>query len=299
MDDHALYRVALPGGPRLALGPPAAEPERLLPPELTLDRLLTGSAGQFWRDLDQAPTAPLTAPARILAPIESQEVWAAGVTYAPSRDARKLESPRYGSVYDAVFSAERPELFYKSAGTRVRGPGEDIAIRSDSSWNVPEPELVLVVTSRCEVAALTIGNDASSRSIEGANPLYLPQAKIYDGSCAVGPCLIRPPQAISLGIGLEIRRGPETIFQATTNTAQIVRPLAELARWLGRALTLPAGAFLLTGTGIVPPAEFSLQGGDSVVISIEGIGVLANGVCRIECGDLPADEAWNAGRREP
>jgi 2-dehydro-3-deoxy-D-arabinonate dehydratase len=265
---------------------------------MTLDGLLTGSPDQFWRDLEQAPTSALTIPAPVLAPIETQEVWAAGVTYAPSRDARKLESPRYGSVYEAVFSAERPELFYKSAGYRVRGPGEDIAIRSDSSWNVPEPELVLVTTSRFDVAALTIGNDTSSRSIEGANPLYLPQAKIYDGSCALGPCLVRPPQPIALGIDLEIRRGAETIFQAATNTADIVRPLAELARWLGRALTLPVGAFLLTGTGIIPPPEFSLQDGDNVVIAIEGIGKLANGVRQIECGDPPADEAGHFGVRD-
>jgi 2-dehydro-3-deoxy-D-arabinonate dehydratase len=298
MDDRALYRVALPTGPRLALGPPAAEPECLLPPEMTLDGLLSGSADQFWRDLEQAPTSALTVPAQMLAPIETQEVWAAGVTYAPSRDARKLESPRHGSVYDAVFSAERPELFYKSAGPRVRGPGEAIAIRSDSSWNVPEPELVLVTTSRCDVVALTVGNDVSSRSIEGANPLYLPQAKIYDGACALGPCLVRPPQAITLEINLEIGRGAETIFRATTNAAQIVRPLAALARWLGRALTLPVGAFLLTGTGIIPPPEFSLQDGDNVVITIEGIGALANPVRRIECGDPPADEAAHLDARE-
>lgn len=298
MDDRALYRVALPGGPRLALGPSSAGPECLLPPQMTLDGLLSGSAGQFWRDIEQAPTTTLTAPVQVLAPIETQEVWAAGVTYAPSRDARKLESPRYGSVYEAVFSAERPELFYKSAGPRVRGPGGDIAIRSDSSWNVPEPELVLVMTSRCDVVALTVGNDASSRSIEGANPLYLPQAKIYDGSCALGPCLVRPPQAIALDIDLEIRRGAETIFRATTNTSQIVRPLSDLARWLGRALTFPAGAFLLTGTGIIPPPEFSLQDGDGVVITIEGIGKLANTVRQIECGAPPADETGHLSARQ-
>jgi 2-dehydro-3-deoxy-D-arabinonate dehydratase len=298
MDDRALYRVALPGGPRLALGPPSAGPERLLPPEMTLDELLSGSANRFWGDLEQAPTSALTVPAQIIAPIETQEVWAAGVTYAPSRDARKLESPRYGSIYGAVFSAERPELFYKSAGPRVRGPGEAIAIRSDSSWNVPEPELVLVTTSRCDVVAVTVGNDVSSRSIEGANPLYLPQAKIYDGACALGPCLVRPPQAITLEINLEIRRGAEMIFRATTNTSQIVRPLAVLARWLGRALTFPVGAFLFTGTGIIPPPEFSLHEGDDVVITIEGIGKLANRVGRIECGDPPTDEAAHFDVRE-
>ena len=155
------------------------------------------------------------------------------MTYAPSRDARKIESPQHGSVYDMVFGAQRPELFYKSSGPRVRGPGADIAIRSDSTWNVPEPELVLVLTSACQIVTITIGNDVSSRSIEGANPLYLPQAKIYDGSCALGPCLVPPPSRIELEIELEISRSGNTVFRATTNSSMIVRQFPR-PRWLAR-----------------------------------------------------------------
>jgi len=288
----ALFRIALPNGRRrLAFGAPDVGPQRLLPPELTLDGLLAGGAAQFWDALDASPTSAVPDPAEVVAPIETQEVWAAGVTYSPSRDARKVESPRHGSVYDAVFGAERPELFFKSPGQSVRGPGEEISIRSDSTWNVPEPELVLVLTSKCDIVALTIGNDVSSRSIEGANPLYLPQAKIYDGSCALGPCLVRPPADIDLAIGLEIRRSGTTIFQATTNTSSIVRSFRDLAAWLGRARTLPAGALLLTGTGVIPPPELSLCDGDVVVIAIEGIGELANTVRLLDCGDPPSDEA--------
>lgn len=288
----ALYRVALPDGSRfLALGPPDAGPRRLLAPGLTIDGLLAGDPESFWVAIDAAPVTALDGPAEILAPIETQEVWAAGVTYAPSRDARKVESPRHGSVYDAVFGAQRPELFYKGFGARVRGPGEQIAIRSDSTWNVPEPELVIVLSSACKMVALTIGNDVSSRSIEGANPLYLPQAKVYDGSCAIGPCLVRPTDVVELDIRLEIKRFGDTIFEATTNTREIVRSLGELAAWLGRALSLPVGAFLLTGTGIIPPVEFSLRHGDEVAITIESIGTLANTVRLLQCGDPPSDEA--------
>jgi 2-dehydro-3-deoxy-D-arabinonate dehydratase len=253
--------------------------------------LLAGDAGGFWVDVEASPATALDVPVEILAPIETQEVWAAGVTYAPSRDARKVESPRHGSVYDAVFGAERPELFYKGFGARVRGPGEPIAIRSDSTWNVPEPELVIVLSSDCSIVALTIGNDVSSRSIEGANPLYLPQAKVYDGSCAIGPCLVRAPDVVELEIGLEIKRSGDTIFEATTNTREIVRSLGELAAWLGRGLSFPVGAFLLTGTGIIPPVELSLRHGDEVAITIEGIGTLTNTARLLQCGDPPSDEA--------
>jgi 2-dehydro-3-deoxy-D-arabinonate dehydratase len=288
----ALFRIALPNGRRhLALGPAESGPQWMLPAEITLDDLLAGTADRFWSTIEDSTTSAVPDSAAILAPIETQEVWAAGVTYAPSRDARKVESPRHGSVYDAVFGAERPELFYKSSGARTRGPGDEIAIRSDSTWNVPEPELVLVMTSGCDIVALTIGNDVSSRSIEGANPLYLPQAKIYDGSCALGPCLVRQPASSELEIQLEITRAGKSIFQASTNTAAISRPFTELATWLGRALALPVGAFLLTGTGIIPPIEFSLCEGDNVVIAIEGIGKLENTVRLRDCGDPPSDEA--------
>src|SRR5271165_6021425 len=226
----ALFRIALVDGKRLwALGSAEFGPERLLPAELTLDGLLAGHADGFWRTIEASPTSEVPDRLAILAPIETQEVWAAGVTYAPSRDARKIESPRHGSVYDAVYDAQRPELFYKSSGPRVRGPGEEIAIRSDSTWNVPEPELALVITSGREIVGLTIGNDVSSRSIEGANPLCLPQAKVYDGSCALGPCVVRPAASIEFEIELEIQRAGRSIFRGTTNTSAIVRPFEELA----------------------------------------------------------------------
>ena len=287
----ALFRVALADGrPCLALGEVTEGPQRLLAAEQTLDILLASDAEPFWPTVESAARMSVPDGIRVLAPIGSQEVWAAGVTYAPSRDARKTESPQHGSVYEAVFRAQRPELFYKCRGSRARGPAEDICIRSDSSWNVPEPELVLVISSAGEIVALTIGNDASSRSIEGANPLYLPQAKIYDGSCAIGPCLVPPPANLDLDISLEIRRLGEPIFQATTNTSSIDRSFEELVGWLRRALSFPVGAFLLTGTGIIPPAEFSLREGDTVAISIEGFGSLVNTVRLLECGQPPSDE---------
>lgn len=287
-----LYRVLFPDGSRRwALGSVEEGPNGVLPPEVTLDRLLASPGSRFWETVGSGSGTPIEAPVKILAPIENQEVWAAGVTYAPSRDARKDESPVHGAVYDAVFRAQRPELFFKSSGPRTRGPGDEIAIRSDSTWNVPEPELVVVVTTTREIVALTIGNDASSRSIEGANPLYLPQAKIYDGSCALGPCLVRPPDVIRLDITLEIERMGSTIFSSTTNTSAITRSFADLVEWMGRALSFPVGAYLFTGTGIIPPPQFSLVDGDRVRISVSGLGELVNTVSELECGRPPADEA--------
>jgi 2-dehydro-3-deoxy-D-arabinonate dehydratase len=226
--------------------------------------------------------------------VEDQDVWAAGVTYAPSRDARQAESA-YSAIYQAVYDAVRPELFYKARGSRVRGPGEPVLIRSDSTWDVPEPEIALVLSSACEVAALTIGNDMSSRSIEGANPLYLPQAKVYDGSCALGPCLVPVPDRRDMAIQLVIERSGEVAFRGTAPASWMLRTFEDLARWLGRALSLPAGAVLLTGTPLVPPPDFTLAEGDQVSITIEGLGTLANPVRRLDCGDPPADEAPAAG----
>ena len=266
-------------------------PEQMLPADLGLDELLAGEADGFWETVHSASSSSVPDTAKVVAPIDSQDVWAAGVTYAPSRDARMSESPQHASVYDSVFGAMRPELFYKSSGERVRGPDEEIAVRSDSTWNVPEPELALVLAADCNIVAVTIGNDVSSRSIEGANPLYLPQAKIYEGSCALGPCLVREPGHLEMGIELQINRSNMMIFREVTNTSAVFRPFRELAHWLGRALTFPVGAFLLTGTGIIPPPEFSLCANDLVVITIEGIGQLANPVQVLECGDPPADEA--------
>jgi 2-dehydro-3-deoxy-D-arabinonate dehydratase len=295
----ALYRVALGDGTcSLAFGDTDVGPQHLLS-GLTLNELLAEPSAEFWERLEGAATAPLPPSARVVAPIESQEVWAAGVTYRPSRDARKAESPRFAAAYDAVFEAQRPELFFKTTGLRVRGPGESIAVRSDSTWNVPEPEVALAITSTCEIAAITIGNDASSRSIEGTNPLYLPQAKVYDGSCALGPCLTRLPDDRGLSIDLMIERAARVIFRATTNAASMVRTFEELTSWLGRALTFPNGAFLLTGTGIIPPASLSLAEGDLVTINVAGIGSLVNPVRSLACGTPPEDEVVGQPRSRP
>jgi len=214
------------------------------------------------------------------APIGNQEVWAAGVTYLRSRDARMEESKESGAadVYQKVYEADRPELFFKALPARVAGPGERVSIRSDSSWNVPEPELTLYINSFGEIQAYTIGNDMSSRSIEGENPLYLPQAKIYEGSCALGPCLFVPPQPISpeTKISIVIKRSNQDVFSNSIQLNRMKRNLPELASWLYKSLKFPVGCFLMTGTGIVPPNDFILQENDEVIISIEGIGVLTN-----------------------
>jgi 2-dehydro-3-deoxy-D-arabinonate dehydratase len=218
----------------------------------------------------------------LLAPIGSQEVWAAGVTYLRSRDARMEESKESGgaSFYDKVYEAERPELFFKSQPHRVAAHGEKVYIRRDSSWNVPEPELTLFINSRGQIQGYTIGNDMSSRSIEGENPLYLPQAKVYDRSAALGPGLYVPPSPIALTtvIRMAIRRGPETVYRGEVAISQIKRSLTELAHWLYRESDFPTGFFLMTGTCLVPGNDFTLREGDNVEISIDGIGTLTNSV---------------------
>jgi 2-dehydro-3-deoxy-D-arabinonate dehydratase len=280
---RALFRVALPDRPpQLARGDPATGPAELLPPEMTLDGLLRRGADALAAAVASAPTVGSAAGARVLAPIDGQEVWAAGVTYERSRDARVEESEAAPSVYDLVYDAARPELFFKAVAWRVRAPGEPIGVRADSPWNVPEPELALVIASDLSIAGYTIGNDVSSRTIEGENPLYLPQAKVYDGSCALGPCIVparsvEPPFEIRLAI---VRAGSVVVSGATT-TARLRRSFEELAEYLGRALTLPVGAVLLTGTGIVPEAGFTLLPGDVVRIEIEGLGSLENPVVSV------------------
>jgi 2-dehydro-3-deoxy-D-arabinonate dehydratase len=216
----------------------------------------------------------------LLKPNDHQEVWAAGVTYERSRIAREEESAGSG-IYDRVYSAARPELFFKATPSRTVGPGEPVAIRVDASWNVPEPELGLVINQALELVGFTVGNDMSSRDIEGENPLYLPQAKLYARCCALGP-LIALRESIAdptgLPIKLEIVRDGATAFTAETNTRRIVRAYSELIDYLGRDNLFPDGAVLLTGTGIVPPDDFTLLAGDEVAISIEGIGTLRNPV---------------------
>jgi 2-dehydro-3-deoxy-D-arabinonate dehydratase len=216
----------------------------------------------------------------ILAPIMSQEVWAAGVTYYRSRTARMAESHDAGAdnFYDRVYTAERPELFFKSTAHRVAGPGQPVRIRKDSRWNVPEPELVLVITSGQKIVGYTIGNDMSSRDIEGENPLYLPQAKVYDRSCALGPCILVSNEApnTSTEIRLEILRAGDLVFAGSTTLAQLKRTPESLVEYLYRDNSFPGGCFLLTGTGIVPPDDFTLQSGDEISITIDSIGTLVN-----------------------
>jgi 2-dehydro-3-deoxy-D-arabinonate dehydratase len=216
----------------------------------------------------------------LLAPIAGQEVWAAGVTYWRSRTARMEESKVAGggSFYDRVYEADRPELFFKSQGWRVRGPGMPLRIRADSSWNVPEPELALYVNARAEIVGYTIGNDMSSRDIEGQNPLYLPQAKVYDGSCGLGPAVLvaEAPLSPDTPIGIRILRGGAVAFEGSTTLAQMRRDPRELVAYLYRETSFPQGAVLLTGTGVVPPDDFTLRPGDEVRIEIGGIGELVN-----------------------
>jgi 2-dehydro-3-deoxy-D-arabinonate dehydratase len=218
----------------------------------------------------------------LLAPIEAQEVWAAGVTYYRSRTARMAESEASGgmSFYDRVYNAERPELFFKSTPHRVAGPGEAVRIRGDSKWNVPEPELTLLVSPGGKILGFTVGNDMSSRDIEGENPLYLPQAKVYDRSCALRPgILISPePLASSTAIRIEIRRAGASVFADSTVLAEMKRRPEELVSYLFRENSFPNGCFLLTGTGIVPPHSFTLASGDEIAITIDGIGTLTNPV---------------------
>ena len=225
---------------------------------------------------------PLSA-VTLVAPIDRQEVWAAGVTYLRSRDARMEESTQK-SVYDLVYEADRPELFLKATPNRVSGPGEAVAVRADSTWDVPEPELVLAVNRDGEIVGYTVGNDVSSRSIEGENPLYLPQAKVYSRCAALGPVVALAweiPDPMALPIRLTIRRSGIERFAGETSTDQMHRTLADLVAYLFRGNEFPSGAFLMTGTGIVPPSEFTLEDGDEVEITIEGIGSLRNPVVRL------------------
>lgn len=206
----------------------------------------------------------------LLAPIEPiQEVWASGVTYLRSREARKAESD-VSDVYEKVYSATRPELFFKASGWRVQGHQQVLHIRKDSQWNVPEPELVLILNSQMEIVGYCAGNDLSSRSIEGENPLYLPQAKVYDGSCALGPGIVLATveEMRALSITLRIERDAELVFQETVQVTQMKRSLEELAAYLGRELSFPYGAFLMTGTAIVPPDQFTLEARDVVHIQV-------------------------------
>lgn len=218
---------------------------------------------------------------RLLPPVERQEVWAVGVTYLRSKKARMEESDFSATAYDQVYDAPRPELFFKSMPEKVVGPGDAVGIRRDATWNVPEPELALVLNSRGSVVGYTIGNDMSSRDIEGENLLYLPQAKIYDRACAVGPCIVvgeSEESARGWTISLQISREGNVVFSGDTTVARIKRTFAEMTGYLFRSQTFSHGAVLLTGTGVVPGDDFTLRAGDVVRIDISGIGCLENSV---------------------
>jgi len=221
--------------------------------------------------------------ATTLAPIDDQEVWAAGVTYKRSQVARMDESTSGAVHYDKVYTADRPELFFKATASRVSGPGEPVRVRFDSRWSVPEPELALVISDKLKLVGFTLGNDMSARDIEGENPLYLPQAKLYKQSCALGPWILIPETPLereATKIGVSIVRKGKPVFQGTTNLGQMVRSFEDLIGWLARENEFANGAFLLTGTGVVPPDDFGLEDGDVVSIEADGIGTLTNPVVK-------------------
>ena len=252
--------------------------------DISFDTLLLRDDLQGYLDSFIKGSAPVTSfnPDAATAPIENQEVWAAGVTYYRSRSARIEESKDAGGgdFYDRVYSAERPELFFKSMPHKVVGPHKQVRIRKDATWSVPEPELALLINPRGEIVGYTVGNDMSSRDIEGQNPLYLPQAKVYNQSCALGPCILLQKEALpsTTRIQLTILRSGETSFAAFTDLGELKRDLNTLVSYLFRDHDFPYGCFLLTGTGIVPPDDFTLQSGDEIRIGIDGIGTLVNTV---------------------
>ena len=276
-----LYRIRDRDGRfRLAVGDPDTGPTALVPEDFSLDTILAGG-GPALEDAIDAAAEPVEGEVEIEAPVGSQEIWAAGVTYLRSRDAR-IEEAIEPSPYDRVYEAERPELFLKAPGWRAVGPEAEIGIRSDSDWNVPEPELAIVADASMQVVGYTIGDDVSSRSIEGENTLYLPQAKTYERSCSLGPAIV-PASAVQppFEIRMTIVRGSRPVYEDVTSTDSMARSFGDLLSHLGRALAFPAGAILLTGTGIVPDPPFTLEAGDEVRISIGGLGTLVNPVVRV------------------
>ena len=257
------------------LNPPADSPASLAAVLETAD-----PEGEAKALLDPSLSVPL-ADVALLPPVDSQEVWAAGVTYKRSRTARMEESEAAASCYDRVYVSARPELFLKATPHRVSGHGQPLRIRADSAWNVPEPELTLVMNSGKQLAGFTAGNDMSSRDIEGDNPLYLPQAKVYNQCCGLGPWITLAgsmPPLSEIGIGLTIHRQAQVVFEARTGIDQMARTAEDLMEWLWRDNSFPNGVLLMTGTGIVPGSDFTLQPGDRVDVTIDGIGTLSNPV---------------------
>jgi 2-dehydro-3-deoxy-D-arabinonate dehydratase len=242
------------------------------------DQLLDLSQSMKTMSIDDLNNFPHPDVPHWLAPVDHQDVWASGVTYERSREARQEEAVDGGDVYARVYSAKRPELFFKARGERVVGHLDNVGIRRDSAWNVPEPELALVINPAMEIVGLTIGNDMSSRSIEGENPLYLPQAKVYDASCALGPGILpwHDNKWPSVTITVEIERDQQAVFQDSIATERIHRSMEELVDYLGRSNKHPDGVILLTGTGVVPPLDFSLKADDKISITVTSIGTLTN-----------------------
>jgi 2-dehydro-3-deoxy-D-arabinonate dehydratase len=252
-----------------------------LPSSVSLDALFAAEdpAAFVAAAAAQGVAASVPAAADLRAPVQGQEIWAAGVTYLRSRNARMEEAKEAGggSFYDRVYEADRPELFFKGNAQRVGRPGGAVRIRADARWNVPEPELTLAINTRGRIFGYTVGNDMSSRDIEGENPLYLPQAKVYHLSSAIGPCLVLgEPPSPETAIRLEILRAGAPVFSGETRVSQIKRSLPSLAEWLYREDRFPCGAYLMTGTGIVPPDTFTLQERDEIRITIEPVGTLVN-----------------------
>ena len=278
---RGLFRIREEDGARrLAAGEVLDGPDAVVPDHFTLDTLLA-EGGPTLEEAIAGATEPIAGEVHVEAPVESQEIWAAGVTYRRSRDAR-IEEAVEPSPYDRVYEAERPELFLKAPGWRAVGPDAAIGVRADSDWDVPEPELALVFDASLSVVGYSIGNDVSSRAIEGENTLYLPQAKTYERSCAVGPAIV-PASAVEppFTIRMTIEREGTTVYEDETTTQSMVRTFEHLASYLGRALAFPVGVVLLTGTGIVPDPPFTLQPEDEVRISVEGLGSLSNTVVRV------------------
>jgi len=274
-----IWQVEVDGARRLAVGPTDGGPQRLLAPEVRLAAAL-GAGGSGLDELLRAPGGAVPAGARTLAPVDRQPVWAAGVTFERSRDGR-LEESGGADYYTKVYAADRPELFFKSLPGDVRGPDAAVTIRPESTWNVAEPELAVVVDARGRIAGYLLGNDVCSRDIEGENPLYLPQAKVYDGSCALGPCLVprsRVPEVSTLEISLTVAHDGEVRYTDRVPLSRMRRTVEELVEWLVRALRFPDGVVLLTGTSIVPPSDFSLAAGDLVTVAAPGLGTLVNPV---------------------
>lgn len=274
----ALWRVGLAGGAALARGPAESGPRELLAPGLTIAGLLA----DWGHPVEALPSAGEIPPeASILPPIDEQPVWACGVTFERSRTARMAESDQSADIYDRVYDAARPELFLKAMPGESCGPEAEITIRTDSDWDVPEPELGVVADARGRAVAYVLGNDVSSRAIEGENPLYLPQAKIWEGSCAVGPSLVPVPSAPPLDemtITLTVRRGGAAVFSDTVELSRMRRGPDDLLDWLYRAKRFPYGCVLLTGTSIVPGDDFTLATADEVEIAAPGLGNLINTV---------------------